>query len=296
MEFKVFIQCNRFQTVAAEISRHTFITKAGIDPQNIVIMNSDEIPALTKHEGDYYLRNGRLTQYSKEDCQSFTLSRFYVPTLMGFKGHAIVVDPDVFFLAGKEDLEAFDFKDKAVYAREKVDPTGAISHGSSVMFLDCSKLRHWDFDKLMDRLFSQKLDYYDLMWLRFEDKSLRGEISPSWNDIDHLDSNTRMIHYSERITQPWMKGVRFDRYLPKYSDANLRKKLLFDLKRSYHLAKKFLKPVLYVQNPFEDQEKLFFQMANAAIKDNPKIQDDINQKLSQGLIRSDIFECLARAN
>ncbi len=278
MHFKIFIQCNKFQTVAAEIARHTFIHFAGFRPDDIVIMNSDEIPALKKHNGEYLLRNGKLTRYSSDDCQSFTLSRFYVPELMNFKGKAIVVDPDVFFLKGKEELESFDFHDKAIYARTKVDPAGRISPATSVMFLDCDKLSNWKYEELMRKLFSHELDYYDLMWLKFEGESRIGKLSDSWNDIDHLDESTRMIHYSERITQPWMKGVRFDRYLPKYSSRKLSEKIVCHC---------------YVQNPFPDQEKLFFNIAREAIRINPKIKDDIQDKLDRGLIRRDIFECLA---
>ena len=42
-----------------------------------------------------YLRDGEKRRWLNNDLQSFTPLRFMPPELMGYKGRAVVIDPDV---------------------------------------------------------------------------------------------------------------------------------------------------------------------------------------------------------
>jgi hypothetical protein len=284
---KIFIQSNKFQTLAAGIARYTFVQNADVAPADIQIIDTDKM--LSKYEGRYYLRNGHLTQFSLENCQSFTLTRFAVPQLMNYEGQVLVVDPDVFFIGQKTDLAQINLAGAAIACREKTDPIGATSLSSSVMFLDCAKLRSWNFSKMMEDLFAHKIDYYDMMWLKFVPRDTVKVIDETWNDIDHLSSATKMIHYSERITQPWMLGLRFDRYLVRHKGP------WNDVKFVLKKVRKLLKPVLYVRNPYPEQEKLFFKIASEALKHDTSLQEEAHTKVKQGLLRHDFFNCLETA-
>ena len=67
------------------------------------------------------------------------------PELMGFKGRAIVVDPDIFALHKTNISELFDLDlggyDLAACWREQKK-----AWASSLMILDFAKLKHWILD------------------------------------------------------------------------------------------------------------------------------------------------------
>ena len=41
----------------------------------------------------------------------------------------------------------------------------------------------------------------------YEDRKTIGLLENSWNDLDVLNSNTRMLHTTRRWTQPWKAGL-----------------------------------------------------------------------------------------
>ena len=75
-------------------------------------------------------------------------------------------------------------------------------YASSVMLLDCQKLKHWDFDKMMSDLFNSRLDYRDLIDLHFEDAGVIGSLD-SVGTTNNLSEATMLLHNTSRITQPW---------------------------------------------------------------------------------------------
>ena len=117
----------------------------------------------------------------------------------------MVVDPDVFAVGDVWELLSRDMQGKAVMCRQR-GKTAA--HGaSSVMLLDCAKLKHWKLEKDFDALFKGKRDYNEWMNLGYEDPKIASAlIEPEWNDFDKLTPKTKMIHNTRRRTQPWKIG------------------------------------------------------------------------------------------
>lgn len=252
-------------------------------------MEGDQL--LKKYDGRYYLRNGRQTLFSLKDSQSFTLTRFLVPELCGFRGEALVVDPDVFFVGQATELQNLSLGNDAILCRKKTDVLGVRSFASSVMFLNCEKLKHWGFN-LIEKLFSMELDYYDLMWLKNEDQGSIREIDARWNDIDELTDNTVMIHYSYRKTQPWMKGVRFDDFIPRHKADDAIRNIAWEIKHTLRSARKMIVPEFYCQNSSPQQEKLFFKLASQAIQKDPSLSRELKDIVNRRQLRGDFFECL----
>ena len=132
---------------------------------------------------------------------------------MGFKGRALVTDPDVFEVGDVYDLLTMDMNGKAIMCRninEGYKGNGHSFYASSVMLLDCSKLDHWKWDEDIDRMFAAELDYGPWIGLRDEDPDLIGEIGEEWNSFDKLTQETKLLHTTERLTQPWRTGLPID--------------------------------------------------------------------------------------
>ena len=81
------------------------------------------------------------------------------------------------------------------------------------MLLDCAKLKHWRTEAQFDELFAFTRDYRTWIGLGYEDPDTIGAIEDGWNDFDHLGPETRLIHNTRRMTQPWKTGLHVD-FLP----------------------------------------------------------------------------------
>ena len=67
----------------------------------------------------------------------------------------------------------------------------------------------WDFDQLRNEIF-QKIDYNELINLKFIDEKMIGILEPSFNSLDEINTDTILLHTSNRITQPWKQGLDID--------------------------------------------------------------------------------------
>ena len=102
-----------------------------------------------KYEGRTYSRDGDNRVWDNEDLQSFTPLRFMPPELMGYEGRAVVVDPDVFAVG-----DIWELLSATCRARRSCAGTrrhAAPHYASSVMLLDCAKLRHWSWPRTSTR-------------------------------------------------------------------------------------------------------------------------------------------------
>src|SRR5258707_906324 len=126
----IFIHTNEKQIVGALVSKYSFerfsSDKAAFD---VKLIHTRDYRFLTAHEGQTYLRGGLKREWRNDDLQSFTVLRFMPPELMGYAGRSIVVDPDVFCVAGVMPLLKRDMEGKAIMAR----PGGARGRGTSGM-------------------------------------------------------------------------------------------------------------------------------------------------------------------
>jgi lipopolysaccharide biosynthesis glycosyltransferase len=134
----------------------------------------------------------------------FTYTRFLVPFLCDYQGKAVFLDNDALCLKDVAELDRLDMEPYALrvvkHDYQPVDGStkmyGAVQTSyprklwSSVMLMDCTKLRLWD---------KQTVETATGAYLhRFQDipDHQIGELDPAWNSLDHLDANTKLIHYT----------------------------------------------------------------------------------------------------
>lgn len=207
----VFVQANRRQMFGARISAFSFRRRSrSPDDFNVRIVDIADFPLLAER-GHSVLRDGFVRTWDPDDLQSFTPLRFAPPKLMGFEGRAVVVDPDCFAVGDIAELFRRDMGGKAILAVWQQPSTGKEPRwASSVMLLDCAKLRHWDFDPLLRGLFAHRFDYLPWNRLELEDQSTVGRLEPEWNSFDRLAAETKILHTTRRRTQPWKTGLPVD--------------------------------------------------------------------------------------
>ena len=180
MKPTVFIQANARQMMGARISAHSFKRhSANPDAFDVKILSTRDYPRL-EQPGQSILRGGKVRQWDPDDLQSFTPLRFAPPTVMGHQGVAVVTDPDVFAVGDVCELFTRDLQGKAIWAVARPGHNERRDYiATSVMLLDCAKLRHWQFDRDLDDLFAHRFDYVDWIELKREERSTIGCSSPS---------------------------------------------------------------------------------------------------------------------
>ena len=200
---KIFIQTNPQQEIAAKVSMYSFV-KFGF--KNVKLLKLHNVEILKKNFGKKYYRNGKLVTFDPNDLQSFTLLRFLPPKLINDE-FCLVIDPDVFAVSNPYSITKY-FKDE----NHKIFCTKKNSkYRSEVMLIDCKKnFKLWDFDQIIEDIFSQKIDYSKLINLEFIDSKNIGLLEPSFNCLDQIDKSSILLHTSNRITQPWKEGLRVD--------------------------------------------------------------------------------------
>ena len=177
----VFIHTNQKQYLGALVSMHSMRRNSRHADEFDVKMIEYETynDFFAKYEGRSYSRDGDSRIWDREDLQSFTPLRFMPPELMGYEGRAVVVDPDVFAVKDVWELLSRDMQGKAVMCRQRGTPP---HNASSVMLMDCGKLKHWHLEKDFDALFTGQREYKKWMNLGYEDPATIGQIEPEWND------------------------------------------------------------------------------------------------------------------
>ena len=196
---KIYIQTNSKQHLASKVSAYSFFRFG----YQVILMNVDEIDILKNQIGKNYLRNGKITKY-KNDLQSFTPLRFYAPELNNYKDKILVIDPDIFAIKDPQNL--------INELSEKYDLCCTYINNiprSEVMLIDATKIK-WNFKNLIKKLFELKLDYNELMSLKFDNKIRIKKIDNKYNQHDKIFNETVLLHTSNRITQPWKEGLNID--------------------------------------------------------------------------------------
>lgn len=308
MKPTVFIQTNAKQMIGAKVAAYTFKRNSKApDSFDVRFIHLDDYPRLKGKHGRPYIRKGMPDTWNNDDLQSFTPLRFLPPQLMNYQGTAVVTDPDVFSLPGKDIAELVfrPMNGKAVICRKVIDKKFSRGHywGTSVMLLDCAKLTHWDWDKTIEDLFAKKIDYRDWMSLYLEDESTLGELEEYWNSYDILNEETRLLHNTGRLTQPWKTGLPIDFSTAEKSykaAASPAKKILFKLlgrtPAPPPAPKKSEKsnPTIYREHPDVNQERFFFQMLNECIAKGIITKQELEDAMHRDFVRHDAFAVLQK--
>ena len=294
MDKCVFIHTNERQWLGALVSEYSFRrNSAHPEKFDIRFIHTRDYPFLAAREGHSFLRGGTSRVWRMDDLQSFTPLRFMPPKLMNWQGRAVVTDPDVFAVGDICELLERDMGSAAVMGRHRSGKSEK-SHqvATSVMLLDCARLKHWDVEKEFGQLFSSENDYKEWMVLAYEDPANIGYLEDYWNDFDHLDANTRLLHNTKRRTQPWKSGLPVD-FTPanKFKD----KPLLASLNRlranvfgEYGLLGR------YHEHPDRKQEAFFFGLLQECLDCGHVSEKLVSDEISKNHVRHDAFEVLAR--
>jgi hypothetical protein len=290
----VFIHTNERQWLGALVAEHSLRRNSkNPDAFDIEFIHVKDHPYLAEREGQAFLRGGTTRIWHMHDLQSFTPLRFQPPKLMGGEGRAVVIDPDVFAVGDINELLDRDMQGSAVMGRHRSAKDGkAAQVATSVMLMDCARLTHWEPEKEFGELFEFKRDYKDWMVLAHEDPATIGWLEPCWNDFDHLDENTRLIHNTKRKTQPWKTGLPVD-YTP--ADKFKDKPLLAGLNRAR--ARVFGDYGLlghYKAHPDPRQEALFFGLLRECLDNGQVSEGLVRDEIRKNHVRHDAFEVLER--
>jgi hypothetical protein len=285
----VFIHTNEQQMLGAIVSAHSFRRQSRHPERfDIRILRLEETPHLYRREGQRYLRMGKMATWHNDDLQSFSPLRLMVPQCMGYRGRALVTDPDVFSVGGDvlELLEG-DMGGKAIACRNLPEGKGggANKWATSVMLLDCAKLTAWRWDEQIDAMFDGRLDYKRWIQLADEPPGTIGELPDVWNSFDKLEADTRLLHMTERLTQPWKTGLPIDFNMNFRGPAGQLRHWL--RKRGWLPAKRFQ------PHPDARQEALFFSLLKECLDAGLVSKDFVRGAVAAGNVRRDVFDRLA---
>lgn len=294
MDFGVFIHTNHKQYVGALVSAYSMRRHSRhADKLRIELIHTNDHAFLRGREGQQFLRGGRMQTWRMEDLQSFTPLRFMPPELMGYQGRSVVVDPDIFAVGDIYELLTRDMGAYAIMCRKRPGKEDQPGHyATSCMLMDNARLKHWHVETNFNKLFEGTLDYIDWIELKHEDPATIGIFEPEWNDFDHLDDKTRLLHNTKRHTQPWKSGLPIDfveadkfRLFPPKGWVRRARTALFG---DYALAGS------YKPHPDKRQEQLFFGLLKECLEQGIVTEAMLKEEMRQNHVRHDALEVVAR--
>lgn len=260
------------------------------DAFDVQILDIRNYSYFSEYNNKQYLRGGKMRPWLFEDLQSFTPSRFMPPELMGYKGKAIVVDPDIFAVTDIMDLFNMDMEGKSVRLVHKPKKDGSgFDLMTSVMLMDCEKLTHWKVEETFRKMFKAEVDYVDWLQMKTEDRSSIGDLPREWNNFDILTPETKMLHTTRRETQPWKSGLPID--FNTETDSKLKRGFAA-LQRKLFGTEIFTKR--YKVNPDPRQERLFFALLKECLDNGTITEALLREEMKKSHVRHDAMAVIAR--
>ena len=148
---------------------------------------------------------------------NFSFARFAIPELAGYSGKALYLDADMLVFRDIGELWDISLQGVTVAIQEGV-PEHAVSHQKagapakrvkqcSVMLIDCARAG-WDVHRIVGGL-DGRYTYEELMHQLciLPESEVSYSVPFAWNSLEHFDPETRLIHYTDMDTQPWVSAV-----------------------------------------------------------------------------------------
>lgn len=279
-DLKIFIQSNPQQMTAAKVAEYSFKTKGF---KNIEILNLYENELLKNNFGKKFKRNGKIISFNPNDLQSFTLLRFYPPEMCETR-YCLIIDPDVFAVKDFHEFSIENKNEKKIFCTKKNNKIR-----SEVMLIDCRDFNLWNFTEIINNLFSQKIDYSDLINLELFDKKHIGLIDENFNSHDIITNQTILLHTTNRITQPWKIGldIDFSNHLSLYNLFKLYVKKILGLNYQKRLLEK-----KYQKHPDNKVIEFVKKLFEDAIKEKFITDEEITISINKKFISEDFFKSL----
>lgn len=286
----VFIHTNHKQLVGALVSGYSLKRNSRRpDSFDVRLIHSDDHPFLKAREGQPLLREGQTRIWHYDDLQSFTPLRFMPPEQMGYRGRAVVIDPDIFAVGDITELLDRDMQGKAILCKARRTEK---KYASSVMLLDCTKLTHWKCEEQFGELFEMKRDYMDWISLLCEPEDTIGLFEEEWNSFDTLNEKTKLLHNTKRHTQPWKTGLPVDFTI---GEKVRRKERLGLLGRLVHGLVTKPAPSAYKPHPDPNQERFFFSLLRECVDKGVVSELLLREEMRRNHIRHDALQLLEKA-
>jgi hypothetical protein len=293
----IFVHTNDKQMLPAKVCAYSVQARSK-DPNQfeLRLLRIEETPHLYPgREGRRFLWDRRVCIWHNRDLQTFAPLRMMVPELMDFRGRALVLDPDVYAVGDVNELLQRDMKGKAIVSRRRPS-TGMLT--SSVMLLDCARLKHWHWKQNIDAIFAFRLDMWHWLSLIGENPDTIGILEDEWNHIDTLNESTKMVHISERLTQPWKTGLPVDfdlnevgsyQYRTGFHASDLAKRV-----KQRWLSSRIPPMGRYQPNLDPKQEGYFVAMLKEAIDHGAITEQFVADEIQRQHVRADLLELLAK--
>ena len=206
----LFIGYDRKETIAYHVLAHSILSRSS-EPVSIIPLNRENLKA------QFIRPRGAL------DSTEFSMSRFIVPHLMNFQGHAIFMDCDMLCLGDIAELWAQ--RDYAQDASGHIEPGGfavlvkkhthepkegtkflgaeqtkyARKNWSSLVLFDCNRCR--PLTRHIVNTQNHGLWFHQFDWLPDEEI---GAIDGPWNHLagyDDYDPDAKLVHFTH--IGPW---------------------------------------------------------------------------------------------
>ena len=288
---KVFIHTNNKQLFGAYISKYS-ILKNNIDlkSNDIEIINVDSNNFFESKNDRTIIRGGKKFIWKKNDLQSFTLLRFFPPSLMNYDGFSMVIDPDIF--SANNFTKLYNQFDKNIPIMAKINNEKNIS--TSLMIFNnklCEKLQLID---KVNEVLNGKMDYNELMNLNFIENNDFQPLTEKWNSYDNLEDDTIFLHTTKRITQPWKTGLKVDFHqdYPRFK-YKIIPYILIKYAKDIITGNKNPPFTKYLDHPNDKIQKFFFQLVSSALKDGFIDKKFIDYNIKNLFVRKDIYNKLS---
>lgn len=196
---RIYVGTDRSQMLAVRVLEHSIKRHT---TARVEVLPMLDLPVPVPKEP----RNGQRT--------GFSFSRYCIPELAGYQGKAIYMDADMLVLSDIRELWEIPFEGAKVVIQKEVkfekittQKVGAPKKRKkqcAVMLLDCSRL-DWDIKRIVADMDVGKYDYEQLMYdlCILDESEIKFGVPFEWNSLEHYDSETRLIHYTDVYTQPW---------------------------------------------------------------------------------------------
>ena len=195
----IFVGADRSQLMAVAVLQHS-IERHTTMPVRVCPLIDLDLPEPRD------LRQGSRT--------NFSFARFAIPELKSYRGRAIYLDADMLVFRDIAELWSLPFGQATVNIQEELPEHARVQTKSgapgirkkqcSVMVIDCEKAR-WNVAEIvggLDGRYSYEQLMYELCIL--PEVEIHYGVPFAWNSLEHHDPETRLIHYTDMNTQPWV--------------------------------------------------------------------------------------------
>jgi hypothetical protein len=287
----IVIHTNDAQLVAARVGAYSLKSRSKHPALfDVRLLRLEDTPYLYRRYGQRFVwwSGNAPTVFHRRNTQSFSALRRMVPELLGFRGRALVLDPDVFAIGDVWELLSRNMDGKAILCCQKpVWRDGRRLYSSAVMLLDCDKLTHWQWEREIDDIFRGVMPFGPWLSLLDESPERIGILEDEWNHCDTLTDQTKLLHNTELTTQPWKTGLPADynEHAPRWPPAverllGIARRLIFRGSRS---------PLIHQPHPDPRQEQLFFTLLKECLDAGVITQASLRRAMRRNYLRKDTF-------